>query len=193
MFHLRESLPNHIKNNPSITWTAIPGLKLENVKQQLMQFYSEETKQPQAILIHAGGNDIGFKNYFDIRVILQDTLNYIQYNFPNTKIIWSDILYRFEYRNNSLNLCSLEKLRLDLNKKARSFCREKNNVIRHQNIYSTYPELYFDKVHLNATGNAILAKNIFNALPLFKNQYIFEVTNHYSQGQLIRIRKNDTN
>lgn len=52
---------------------------------------------PDVLIIHLGGNDIGKRKTLDIIFQIRDDLQTIQLTFPNTRVIFSEIVQRWEW------------------------------------------------------------------------------------------------
>lgn len=124
---------------------------------------------PNFLMIHCEGNSIGnkFKKSCTLGHDMTKTIDSLKLMLPETKIIWSEILPRLQYRN---EIChkALESVRIRLNNKLATY------VLENGGFYIRYPELsesdpaFFkdlpDGVHLTDFGNIIFLYRIQQAL-----------------------------
>ena len=99
--------------------------------------------------------------------MIQKDIQSYSFLFPETCIVWSDILPRATYRGARSN-AKIEKARKSLNNAMRLFMPQINGqIIHHRNIQWDAHHLYRrDGVHLNSTGNDVLLANITNAMAM---------------------------
>jgi hypothetical protein len=85
--------------------------------------------------------------------------------FPETCLVWSDVLPRAVYRGARSN-AKVEKARKSLNNAMKHYMPQCNGrVIHHHNIQWDAHHLFRrDGVHLNNIGNDVLLTNITDAL-----------------------------
>jgi lysophospholipase L1-like esterase len=122
-------------------------------------------KHPRWLIIHLGGNDLAstpLKNL--IQMIQKDVMAFSKL-FPETCIIWSDILPRATYRG-AISNAKVEKSRKSLNNAMKLYMpRIQGEVIHHTNIQWDAHHLYRnDGVHLNDVGNDVMLGNITQAM-----------------------------
>ena len=72
-------------------------------------------RPPAYLIIHAGGNDIGWIKGGVLRQYIKDTIYYLQALLPYTCIIGSCILPRIKWRYSS-NTKGMEKIRTRINR-----------------------------------------------------------------------------
>ena len=131
---------------------------------------------PDILVLHCAGNDIGQVPLGDLRYFVKAKLNYIHELFPNTKIVWSEILPRKEWRY-SRNLKAMDRSRKRLNSAAAT------EAIRLGGGYIRYPDLKIsneilwsrDGVHLSVTGNDVFLNTLQGAL----ENFVFTRTSSY--------------
>ena len=70
---------------------------------------------PELLVIHCGGNDIGFVKSIILRNNVEKTLKNLQMLLPCTKIVWSQILPRLSWRP-AIGEKILNKVRMRLNR-----------------------------------------------------------------------------
>lgn len=129
----------------------------------------EKYPLPAMIVIHLGSNDIGLRPCSDIiDDIKTDTLRF-KLLFPNTRVIWSELLMRRYWHSATKSGTRLEKVRKRINTAIKNFyLTEGLAEIRHPNIRASEIDLYrFDGVHLTDLGNDVLLNNFEGALETF--------------------------
>lgn len=151
----------------NIWWQGYSGLKLGKLKSKVRTLSAIE-EMPDILVLHCGGNDIGQTPIGDLRSFVKTQLRSIHKAFPSTKIVWSQILPRKQWRY-SQNLKAMESCRKRLNSAAAA------EAVRLNGGYIRYPDLVLscdtlwsdDGVHLSSIGNEILLNTIQNALENF--------------------------
>ncbi|KAK3092610.1 hypothetical protein FSP39_004921, partial [Pinctada imbricata] len=125
--------------------------------------------QPNYLLIHCGANDIGATPLKYLMIEIQGTLEVLRNLLPNTKLIWSQLLPRLEWRH-SHDRDALNKTVKRLNSYVAA------EVVIMGGYYIKYPDikvsekLLFDEidgVHLSKTGNEIFLNTISGAMERF--------------------------
>ncbi|KAJ8317540.1 hypothetical protein KUTeg_005444 [Tegillarca granosa] len=135
-------------NNLSVLWQGKPGMRWEQVFNKIKHLITF-IDPPEFLLLHCGGNDIGS-------------------SLKSTRLIWSQILPRLEWRN-EVNHRALNKVRVRVNRKIANF------VLKNNGFYIKYPELIEsntgcfskDNVHLSDLGNDLFLFRIQQALQTF--------------------------
>ena len=137
----------------TVWWQGKGGMKWRDLVPRLV-FLSNFESPPSVLVIHCGGNSIGQTPLVDLRAEIMCSLKQIKVMFPQTKIVWSQILPRSNWRYGK-------------NKKALNQAAERiNNFAAHYATrwgceYIKYPELAWDQtdfftddgVHLSNLGN----------------------------------------
>lgn len=123
---------------------------------------------PDVMVIHLGGNSIGTYGNSRITLLRQMKADIREINllFPNTKLMFSDILPRWNWRGQTApSGYGLERTRRRLNGAMFGFMSDMGmGCIMHPNIRLNH--LDRDGTHLNLEGNRLLLKNISKALAL---------------------------
>ncbi|KAJ8307572.1 hypothetical protein KUTeg_015656 [Tegillarca granosa] len=121
-------------NNLSVLWQGKPGMRWEQVFNKIKHLITF-IDPPEFLLLHCGGNDIGssLKSVELIHLIL-NTIVKIFKLLPKTRLIWSQILPRLEWRN-EVNHRALNNVRVRVNRKIANF------VLKNNGFYIKYPEL----------------------------------------------------
>ena len=119
---------------------------------------AKENKHPRWLIKHLGGNDLASTHLQNLISMIQKNVKAYSNLFPETCIIWSDILPRAVYRGARSNA------KVD---KASVGCMPQINgeVIHHKNFQWDAHHLYRrDGVHLNDMGNDVMLGNIRQAM-----------------------------
>ena len=74
---------------------------------------------PFVIFIHLGGNDLVNVKTLDIKHKIETEVAYLREAFPDTTLVWIDILSRSDWRGSLNGRKPIEKKRRQLNKLAR--------------------------------------------------------------------------
>lgn len=142
-------------------------MRLNQVKSKLRTLLNLE-EIPDIIVLHCGGNDIGLSSIGDLRSFVKAQLRYINRILPNTKLVWSEILPRQNWRY-SENNDAMERARKRLNSCASTEAiRLGGSCIKYPDINLNNGSLSRDGVHLSSTGNDIFLNTIQNALENIK-------------------------
>ena len=86
-----------------IWWQGYGGLRLKNLQRQLQTLVKVNGIHPKYIIIHCGGNDIGFTKVHKIREYVVDAFKFVNEHISGAKIIWSQILPRSVWRYSTNN------------------------------------------------------------------------------------------
>jgi hypothetical protein len=97
---------------------------------------------PDIIILHFGGNDLGRIGVKSIRLHIDFIINFINDNFHNYKIMWSQILPRTSWRYPD-NLAAMKESRKRINAYAATKVIAKNGAfIKHPELREVFPELF---------------------------------------------------
>lgn len=148
----------------NLWWQGYSGMRLNHLKSKLRTLSSLEDT-PDVIVLHVAGNDLGAYEIGDLRYFLRAQLRYIKRNYPNTKLIWSQILPRTNWRH-SKNNEAMEKARKRLNSYAATRTIGMGGAyIKYPNIYLANTELWSaDGIHLSNVGNERFLNSLQHAL-----------------------------
>ena len=97
----------------NLWWKGYSSLRLNHLKSKLRILSSLEDT-PDVIVLHVAGNDLGAYEIGDLRYFLRAQLRNIKRNYPNTKLIWSQILPRTNWHHSENNE-AMEKANKRLN------------------------------------------------------------------------------
>ncbi|KAK6179793.1 hypothetical protein SNE40_005884 [Patella caerulea] len=151
--------------NMNIWWQGYSGLKFKDLEQKLAFLLTIESTPPDILVIHCGGNDLGTLNVADFRRKIRTTFQFIINRFPNTFIVWSQILPR----KFLVDAKALSKQRSRLN----NFAAKR--ILELGGAYIRYPDIKFgishlfqsDNIHLSDIGNSIFINTLQGALEHF--------------------------
>ncbi|KAL0170896.1 hypothetical protein M9458_035492, partial [Cirrhinus mrigala] len=141
-----------------ITWDGRGGRRWEHLIPVLRSLRARSVA-PDLLVIHLGGNSLCSegRNRVDLLQLMMADMAEIFWMFPHTKILFSDILPRQNWRGQQARSSyGIEKSRRWLNSAIGMSC------IYHRNIGLAH--LIEDGVHLNSEGNELLLENFREAL-----------------------------
>ncbi|XP_062981479.1 zinc finger protein 318-like [Elgaria multicarinata webbii] len=116
---------------------------------------------PQLLVLHLGGNDMGVVKGKALIVQVQEDFKVIWSQWPDTCIIWSNILPRRQWREGGDVRC-LNRAVKKVNREIRLTLKDQQgSVIFHPAILPSREELYrADGVHLSNEGNDIFLQDL---------------------------------
>lgn len=83
--------------NTEIWWQGYGGMVLSQLLPKLRVLRRIEN-DPDVLIIHCGANSLGLIELKSLLEKLQDTLEQIAKLFPRSKLVWSNLLPRFNWR-----------------------------------------------------------------------------------------------
>lgn len=143
-----------------ITWLGQQEMRWERLIPVLCK-ESGVHGPPDILVIHLGENDLCERKSLEIRRAARRDLEWCKQQFPDTRIIWSELLERREWQG-ARNPRKVDVARRKFNSSIRTFViMQGDRVIRHPGITWQQPELYEpDGVHLSDAGIDIWLSNI---------------------------------
>ena len=159
-----ERLDNYLRNCRGVLRVPLPvkligkgGLKLQDLRSLLDK--EANSARPAYIIIHVGANDITDLSSYAWRRELEASVAYIQLRYPNSRLIWSDMLPRQHWRN-AISTKVAEKSRKRCQLRARAlFSQEGGEIISHNLIHGDQ-FLSTDGVHLSETGQQVFREDL---------------------------------
>ncbi|XP_045199650.2 uncharacterized protein LOC123553949 [Mercenaria mercenaria] len=144
--------PNLGIPNISIAWWAVRGLRWRGFR-HAVETQVILSSPPSIIYINLGGNDLVYENTCELRRIIEIEINYLREAFPDTTIVWVDILQRQNWQGAFGGKKPIEKKRKRLNRIARKIVTEsgRSDVIS-PDIDAETAFFRNDGVHLNLVG-----------------------------------------
>ncbi|XP_070590268.1 zinc finger protein 318-like isoform X2 [Erythrolamprus reginae] len=120
---------------------------------------------PTWLVIHLGGDDIGQMTGMDLFFEAMDDLQLIKERWPDTQLVWSDLIRRKVWRNVE-NPVLIDKARRRVNKMVGKVVLELGGqIIQHPDIHITKEGLYRDDgVRLTDEGNNIFLSDLQRCL-----------------------------
>ena len=151
----------------TIWWQGKRGLILSKLRNQI-DIMCRYEDAPEFLIIHVAGNDIGYVRLGYLQYLIKKDFDWLFKKFPNTLIIWSQILPRRKWRYSS-NLDKMENTRLRINSTVAKYFLSKGGGYIH------YPEIKAnntfldekDGVHLTSLGNEVFLNTIQGAIETF--------------------------
>ena len=156
--------------NVEIWWQGYGGLVLVDVRKKIRTLCQVNSNKPSFIILHCGGNDLGKLDLKAFRSLLPLIFKLIEEIIPGTKIIWSEILPRQNWRY-SKNNKAMDIARRRMNSFGGKFAIENQGAYLRHPLLDKFCEKYFSKdgVHLNSLGNTILLNQISKGISEFMN------------------------
>ncbi|KAI5614794.1 hypothetical protein C0J50_11104 [Silurus asotus] len=149
-----------------IIWDGRGGRRWEHLLPLLHEKRAATHTDPDVIIIHLGGNSIGLPgtNRVDLMCRMKADIHEAHMLFPNSKIMFSDILPRRVWRHQTAaSGYGMERTRRWLNGVMSGYMRELGmRCIHHREI--GLEQLDQDGVHLNVEGNMLFEYILYNAL-----------------------------
>ena len=145
-------------------WHGRRGMRWSQLS-EACETMAKADKHPRWLIIHLGGNDLASIPLKHLIELIQKDMKAYSKVFPETCLVWSDILPRATYRGARSN-AKVEKSRKCLNNAMKLFMPlVAGRSIQHGNIKWNACHLYRnDGVHMNNEGNDVLLKNITLAM-----------------------------
>ena len=147
------------------------GTRAAGLTNIISRYLSYKIPYPTTIIFHLGACDLFRSHQGDIRTRVKNNLEAVRNLLPNTRLIWSDILPRREYRDEE-NKGAGKKVTTNINRFAHKICKQLGNahVIKHPSITPDKASLYCeDKLHLSDTGSERFRQDLADALVFFNN------------------------
>ena len=94
--------------HPGLSFTQVDGIC------RALKNYGGNN-HPRYLVVHAGGNDFGWLNARALRQLMMKTMSNLMSLFPNTCIVWSNILPRLQWWY-SENIEAMENIRSRTNR-----------------------------------------------------------------------------
>lgn len=168
ILHLKVKNLGLIRHKGTVQWYGEGGMKWSDLLFKL-KWLLKSNSPAEYLVIHCSGNDLGYKNLHVLRYRIRLTVLAIHRMLPNTKLIWSQVLPRQQWRKSN-NVKAMNRAAQRINSFAASL------IGSLWGFYIKYPEIKWyeeglfsdDKVHLSFLGNCIFVHHIQAAL-----QYLF--------------------
>ncbi|XP_041423511.1 uncharacterized protein LOC121395057 [Xenopus laevis] len=154
------------KQQVKVTWLGLRGAIWHNLLAMLSQMISR-WGQPDIVLIHLGGNDIGKEKTIEIIRFIRRDLAQLHFSFPKVLFVWSEMVSRIIWFQ-SPETKALDRCRKKINSAIAKFAKGLNVfTYRHTDLELTGSGLYRDdSVHLSDIGLDIFNNGLRNAIEL---------------------------
>ena len=135
-----------------VRWLGFPGMLWSRVVPEVHKF-ARLDRPPDALLIHAGGNDLGVRSMLDVARDIKFDFLRIRMSYPETVVIWSDIVGRSSWRM-ARSWEGVNRARRKINRDVAKFViRNGGLVVRHPELeVDTWRYQLRDGVHLTDVG-----------------------------------------
>jgi lysophospholipase L1-like esterase len=144
-----------------VTWRGHGGARIGGLR-SMLNFCLNRKRYPTTIVIHLGSNDIFNDTTANIRGRVEENLKMVRQLFPQTRIIWSDIIFRAFYMGEESKKAG-RRCATNINRFARKVCLSIPNTyfICHSHVFKpSNQSLYaYDGVHLSEKGKELLLAN----------------------------------
>lgn len=156
----------------SVKWFGRKGLTIDRLD-SLMDSLSQESPEPDWILIHCGSNDITTEGSTGKDVLDRLQLSVLRYQalFSTAKLIWSSMLQRRYWHFAPLGTgTKIESKRSRINRAMKNFILANNGKFINNDSYINVKDVslyYIDGTHLSNLGNSVLLRNWLAALQSF--------------------------
>ena len=140
-----------------VHWMGRRGMRWEQLVPLLRR---TSGPAPAVMVIHLGGNNLGSQSGCSLLRSIRRDLDCIHWMFPDTMVLFSDIIQRRVYRSQARGRSAygIERSRRFVNAGVAGFMRRvgvANSNIRHdQDVFRR------DGVHLNRRGNELFLENV---------------------------------
>ena len=130
-----------------------PGLRLHQVRPIIDHHYQAISKSAYLVL-EIGANDVTMLSSKVWRKELEELVLYLRVRFPWTRLVWSDMLPRLNWRHAHSASEATKPMRRQQRWARVCFLRERGSCIKHPNILADRHCLLADGVHLSDEGQA---------------------------------------
>ncbi|XP_026793067.3 uncharacterized protein si:dkeyp-121d4.3 isoform X2 [Pangasianodon hypophthalmus] len=140
-------------NSVRIWWKGVQGMTWQQLLPQLLQL-KDNWPNPDVILMHLGGNDIGKMTPEAFVLAVKKDLISLKSIFPQCRLVWSDILPRKSWRHSN-DSTAVNNMRQAINKTIRGIMAELGGFsLTHDNIVPRLDSGLYrpDGVHLSGKG-----------------------------------------
>ena len=145
--HVKENRLSNKQHNVKVN--PFRGSTTANMQDHIKQYLEEK---PDIFGIHSGTNDIP-RNINTLKH-MKKLVKAIRENSENTEIFISSIINRYDEEEYNIKIDTI-------NEKIEKYCKDNNiHFVNNNNI--NRQGIGRDKIHLNYSGNSILAKNFLN-------------------------------
>ncbi len=147
-----------------VLWRGRGGARLADWE-SLLAAMPANAPPPAVLILHLGTNDLMAIDVFSIRQSIDVFMGDIRARFPDTILVWSDILPRVFYFG-ARSQKSMEKQRRAINRWART-CSQRwgCHVLHHSQFAWSELSLYrFDGVHLSPADNNVFCNNLVSCI-----------------------------
>ncbi|CAC5422578.1 unnamed protein product [Mytilus coruscus] len=152
--------------NASFWWQGKGGMVVKHVKGQLRTMKKYEDP-PHFLVLHVAGNDIGSSKVGFLRNEIKNMIRWIMKEFPNSKLVWSQILTRLKWRHSN-DRKAMDLCRYRINNSIAAFIISCGGYyIKHPDIHADQKFFQSDGVHLSSLGNELWLNILQGAMEHF--------------------------
>lgn len=139
----------------TVWWQGYSGLTIQLLSKKLSLLRRVNGSAPDLLFVHCGGNDLGRHSTVFIMNTLERILITLNRTFPETKIVFSQILPRTKWRFSN-NTKAMEHARRRINSFMRGKTRLFGGCFLNHNIKKCHLDV--DGVHLADSGNDLFVR-----------------------------------
>lgn len=150
-------------------WQGYSGLGLKSLKHKLGTLQKVwDGPKPDFILVHCGANDLGKLKVYSILRVIDDVMKFFKEHFPQSRIIWSQLLPRKNWRY-SKHVIAMENARKRINRYGATKVLESNGCYLLHPDLAIFNETLFDNdgVHLSTLGNDLFLNQLRAGIDTF--------------------------
>ena len=157
-----------------ILWTGVGGAGIGDIPDILSRTLQSHTDHPKCVVLHAGSNDICKENTLgETRHKVVEILKSVRSLLPEAKVIWSDILPKKMYEEETTAGAGKRSTR-NINQFAHKVCHKEIDsacVIYHSKALDYKDKSLFslDGIHLTDKGYKCLRQNLIDAISHFNS------------------------
>ncbi|XP_045188224.2 uncharacterized protein LOC123546100 [Mercenaria mercenaria] len=147
----RENL--RLPGDRTVRWLTIRGMKWQDFH-HVIQRERLFCTPPKAIVLHLGGNDLRTWSLYKLRRVINKEIKYLYECFPDTIVIWYDILQRRNWGGCYKENVAMEKKRRRVNYFGRKAvtARSQGRTLETQIDFATAGFYRGDGIHLSEVG-----------------------------------------
>lgn len=150
----------------TVWWQGKGGLRWCHVCRTIRTLLTFEDA-PDLLVLHVGGNDLGLVKLGDLRHSISHILGQLRLLLPSTRFIYSQILPRLVWRNETKHF-AIEQARKRINSFVASYIlRTGGGYIRYPDICEQTSFFRVDGTHLSVLGNELFLYRLQQGLQAF--------------------------
>ena len=151
-----------------VYWEHQSGMRLCNVL-ELATYMKNFYPLPDLLVLHCGGNDIGFKPMVEVTWEAKTICDQLKSLLPHTILVWSQILPRKSWRYIAMTSVA-ERSRKRINSCISTYYINRGGrTVKYPDITNDFRLFKADGVHLSVLGCDLMLNNLSGAVYAFLN------------------------